>query len=189
MRRFRGPALLVGAVLLGACAGPGEPAAEPEGQEQSVGAEDTVDLDQVRATGDVVRDRTRDVVAAAAGRGFTPAGASGSWTTCTDDASAWQYAAQARLDAPSGSSSGELLDDVAAAVAEETGWTPGDIEDLTGRRRVGGPLADVDVSLSAYPDLPLLLVSVLGPCLPVAEADRDGLPAGSQDIDVGGAGG
>ncbi|KGM13129.1 hypothetical protein [Cellulomonas bogoriensis] len=57
----------------------------------------------------------------------------------------------------------------------------GDWED---RREVRGTLPDADLTMSAFTDDTMLLVRVLGPCLPVSPDDLDALGIDVDPLDL-----
>lgn len=150
--------------------------------------DDPVSLDDALASREVVRVQGREVIAIVADQGLDLVGASGSWTSCTDDGYEQQYNVSGALDAGAPVSEG-LFDDVRDAVAGGTAWKPAMMD---GSRLVEarGPLGGSSVSISAEMDHEVLLVELFGPCMVVAEEDRDSLDqgdVGAQELEIPGA--
>lgn len=134
-----------------------------------------------------VRALTQDLAAAAESVGLAPSHAYGSWTTCTDRGSTWQYSTDAVLR--SEDASAERLQAVLDVLVEEVGLVtagPGAFGQATQAQGTAGHL---DVRVRSYDDAPELVISVYGPCAAVPDQLRDDELGGVADqaLDIGGS--
>lgn len=135
-----------------------------------------------------------DVFSALQNLGLGPKFADGGYSACTEDSVGWRYKTKGRLDHPAGQSGSlafarRVRDALAAdewAPLDGVLWTVDGIQDAEDRWIVRAAREDVEIDVTSYGSEPLVLVRVLGPCLPTAESERQHYRAAETErIEVG----
>lgn len=140
----------------------------------------------------------RDVFSSLRTFGLQPRFADGSYSACTEDSVGWRYKTKGRLDHPAGQSGSmafarQVRDALAADAWEPLDgvlWAIDGIQDAGDHWVVRAVRGDVELDVTSYDAEPLVLVRVLGPCLPTTERERQQYRAAeAEPIDVGGEAG